>query len=44
MAEYMHGGDTVTELQYRFVWATKYRYGVLPRDVGHRVADLIREV
>ena len=44
MSEYLHRGHTVTELKYHFVWATKYRYGVLTGEVGHRARDLIREV
>ncbi len=42
MSEYLHRGHTVTELKYHFVWATKYRYGVLGGEIGHRARDLIR--
>ena len=44
MAEYLHRGHTVTDLKYHFVWATKYRFPVLQREVAVRARDLIREV
>ena len=44
MAEYLHRGHTVTDLKYHFVWATKYRFPVLEREVAVRARDLIREV
>lgn len=44
MRDYLHRGHMVTELQYHFVWATKYRYPVLRGAVGHRVRELVREI
>ena len=44
MAEYLHGGHTVTDLKYHFVWATKYRVPVLRGEVAMRARDLIREI
>ena len=44
MAEHLHRGHTVTDLKYHFVWATKYRFPVLQREVAVRARDLIREV
>ena len=44
MAEYLHRGHTVTDLKYHFVWATKYRFPVLQREVAVRARDVIREV
>ncbi len=44
MAEYLHGGHTVTDLKYHFVWATKYRFPVLRGEVAKRARDLIREI
>jgi hypothetical protein len=34
MAEYPRRGHTVTDLQYHFVWATKYRLPVFEREVA----------
>lgn len=41
--EYRYGSHTVFEIQYHFVWVTKYRYKVLKGDVKHRVRELIRQ-
>jgi len=44
MADYRKGGHTVYDIQYHFVWATKYRYHVLRADVAERARDIIRQV
>jgi len=41
--EYRKGPHTVYDLQYHFVWVTKYRYHVLKGDVALRARDLIRQ-
>ena len=41
---YRRGSHTVIELQYHFVWKTKYSYPVLKGDIGLRLRDLIKEI
>lgn len=41
--EYRHGSHTVYNIEYHFVWVTKYRYKVLVGDVGLRVRELVRQ-
>ena len=41
--EYRYGSHTVFNIEYHFVWVTKYRYKVLTGDVGQRVRELIRQ-
>ena len=41
--KYRHGSHTKYNIEYHFVWATKYRYQVLTGDVGFRVRELIRQ-
>ena len=41
--EYRYGSHTVFNIEYHFVWVTKYRYKVLTGDVGLRVRELIRQ-
>jgi putative transposase len=41
---YRKGAHTVLELQYHFVWKTKYSYPVLRGEVALRLRDLIKEV
>lgn len=36
---YKHGAHTVLELQYHFVWKTKYSYSVLQGDIALRARD-----
>ena len=43
MAEYRTGAHTVYNIEYHFVWVTKYRYHVLKGEIGHRVVELIRQ-
>jgi putative transposase len=44
MREYRKGSHTVYDLNYHFVWITKYRYPVLRGDLATRVRDIVREV
>ena len=41
---YRRGAHTVLDLQYHFVWKTKYGYPVLQGDVALRVRDLIKQI
>ena len=41
--DYRYGSHTVFNIEYHFVWATKYRYKVLVGDVALRVRELIRQ-
>ena len=41
--EYRYGSHTVYQIEYHFVWVTKYRYKVLKGDVAERVRELVRE-
>ena len=43
MAEYRRGSHTVYNLQYHFVWVTKYRYKVLRGEVAERLRELVRQ-
>jgi putative transposase len=41
MADYRKGWHTVYDIQYHFVWVTKYRYHVLRGEVAKRARELI---
>lgn len=41
--DYRYGSHTVFNIEYHFVWVTKYRYKVLVGDVSLRLRDLIRQ-
>ena len=43
MADYRKGSHTIYDIQYHFVWVTKYRYHVLVGDVATRTRELIRQ-
>ena len=43
MEAYRTGAHTVYNIEYHFVWVTKYRYHVLKGEIGHRVKELIRQ-
>ena len=43
MSEYRTGPHTVYDIQYHFVWVTKYRYKILAGEVAVRARDLIRQ-
>jgi len=38
-----YGSHTVYNIEYHFVWVTKYRYKVLTGDVALRVRELVRQ-
>ena len=42
--EYRKGSHTVYNIQYHFVWVTKYRYHVLAGEVKLRVQEIIRQI
>jgi putative transposase len=42
--DYRYGIHTVFQIEYHFVWVTKYRYQVLTTEVGERVRELVRQV
>lgn len=42
--DYRYGSHTVFQIEYHFVWVTKYRYKVLTGEVGERVRELVRQV
>ena len=44
MPEYRKGAHTIYDIQYHFVWVTKYRYHVLRGEVAERARDLIRHI
>ena len=41
--EYRYGSHTVFNIEYHFVWVTKYRYKVLTEEVAHRLRELVRQ-
>ena len=41
--DYRYGSHTVSNIEYHFVWVTKYRYRVLTGDVALRVRELVRQ-
>ena len=41
--DYRYGSHTVFNIEYHFVWATKYRYKVLTGEVALRVRELVRQ-
>ena len=41
--EYRYGSHTVYQIEYHFVWVTKYRHKVLMGELGDRVRELVRE-
>ncbi|RJP94200.1 MAG: IS200/IS605 family transposase [Desulfobacteraceae bacterium] len=41
--EYRYGSHTVFNIEYHFVWVTKYRYQVLKGDIAQRVRELVRQ-
>ena len=43
MTEYRTGSHTVYDIQYHFVWVTKYRYHVLRGEVAERAREHIRQ-
>lgn len=43
MESYRRGPHTVYDIEYHFVWVTKYRYHVLTGEVARRVRELVRQ-
>ncbi len=41
--EYRYGSHTVYNIEYHFVWVTKYRYQILTGDIALRVRELVRQ-
>ena len=41
---YRKGSHTIYDIQYHFVWVTKYRFQVLKGDVGLRAREVIRQI
>ena len=41
--DYRYGSHTVYNIEYHFVWVTKYRYQVLQGDISLRVRELVRQ-
>ena len=41
--KYRYGSHTVYDIEYHFVWVTKYRYKVLTGDVALRVREWVRQ-
>jgi putative transposase len=44
MRSYRKGSHAVHDLKAHLIWVTKYRYNVLPEDVGIRLRDIIRQI
>ena len=40
---YRQGSHTKFNIEYHFVWATKYRYHMLTGDIALRVRELVRQ-
>ena len=43
MRDYRHSSHATYEIQYHFVWITKYRYKVLYSKIGIRLRELLRQ-
>lgn len=41
--DYRYGSHTVFNIEYHFVWVTKYRYQVLKGDIALRIRELVRQ-
>ena len=41
--EYRYGSHTVFNIEYHFVWVTKYRYKILTGDIALRTRELVRQ-
>ena len=41
--EYRYGSHTVYQIEYHFVWVTKYRYKILKGEVADRIRELVRQ-
>ena len=43
MRQYRHSSHATYEIQYHFVWITKYRYKVIKSRVAERLRDMVRQ-
>jgi len=41
--EYRYGSHTKYNIEYHFVWVTKYRYKILNHEIGIRLRDFVRQ-
>ena len=41
--DYRYGSHTGFNIEYHFVWVTKYRYQILKGDIALRVRELVRQ-
>ena len=41
--KYRYGSHTAYDIEYHFVWVTKYRYKILKGDVALRVREMVRQ-
>ncbi|SFF26268.1 putative transposase [Nitrosomonas sp. Nm166] len=41
--DYRYGSHTVYQIEYHFVWVTKYRYKILKGEVSERIRELVRQ-
>jgi putative transposase len=42
--DYRYGSHTVFQIEYHFVWVTKYRYKILIGEIAERVRTMVRQV
>ncbi|SCZ85973.1 IS200/IS605 family transposase [Nitrosomonas mobilis] len=38
---YRYGSHTVYQIEYHFVWVTKYRYKILKEEAAERVREMV---
>jgi len=43
LMEYKKGSHTVYDIEYHFVWATKYRYKILKGQIAERLREILRQ-
>ena len=41
--DYRYGGHTIYQIEYHFVWVTKFRFKILKEDVAECVRELVRQ-
>jgi putative transposase len=41
---YRYGSYTVFQIEYHFVWATKYSYKILTVEIAERLRAMVRQV
>ena len=42
--DYRRSAHAVTDLKYRVIWVTKYRYKILRGDIAERARELLRQI